>query len=82
MVSASGSAARRRVFGFQRRHYISIGLLPGDAPVAEFIERDVFAGHGADDVGAGHEDLEIAVEIANLRLAVSMSLKRFIGCRP
>ena len=46
-----------------------IGLLPFDAPVAHFVQRDRGAGDGAQDVKSRAYDPKIAVEILNLRFA-------------
>ena len=46
-----------------------IGLLPGDAPVAELVEGDGLAGGGAADVVAGAEDPEGPRHVVEPRLA-------------
>ncbi|CVI59378.1 hypothetical protein AGR9A_Cc200057 [Agrobacterium salinitolerans str. Hayward 0363] len=63
------------LFGFQRSRRIHIGLLPRHAPVAQLIERNAFAGDGADDVRAGLDDAEVTVEIFDDGEAVAASFK-------
>lgn len=53
--------------GFRRR----VGFLPVNAPVFQLIQRNVFAGDGAADVGAGRGHAKIAVEIFDLRFALA-----------
>ena len=57
------------------RFRVGIGLLPGDAPVAQFIDGDSGAGDGADDMRSGQHNLEIAIEIANLGFPVAAAFK-------
>src|SRR5208282_3280930 len=46
-----------------------IGLLPVDAPIAQFVERDRLAGDGAAHERARTEDAIVAVDIFNFRFA-------------
>ena len=55
----------------QRGSRVGIGFLPLNAPVAQFVERNLAAGNGAADEIPRHEDLEIPVEIAEPRLAAA-----------
>ena len=44
-----------------------IGLLAIDVPVAQILDGNLRAGRGANDIGAGFHDPEIAVEIFDFR---------------
>ena len=46
-----------------------VGLLPIDAPVAQFVERDRLAGDGATDEGSRPNDPKIAVDKLEFRFA-------------
>ena len=52
-----------------RSRRIGVGLLPVDAPVAQFVERDRLAGDGAAHVRARTDNAKIAVEKFNFRFA-------------
>src|SRR5690606_7316279 len=67
------STAPRLQVARQRGGGVDIRLLPFDAPVAQLIDRDLAAGHGAAHEAARREDLEIAIEIAKPRLAAAPS---------
>src|SRR5277367_5293770 len=58
-----------RTLALQHRLRRRIGLLKIDAPVAQFLERNRRAGHGAAHEGAWPHDTEIAVEIFDFGLA-------------
>src|SRR5579872_1991414 len=52
----------------QNRIGIGVGFLPVDAPVAQLLQRNWLAGHGAAHISARSADAEVAVEILDLRL--------------
>ena len=43
-----------------------VGFLQGGAPIAELLQRDLLAGHGAEDIAAGFQHGEIAVAVVQL----------------
>src|SRR5262245_58292302 len=58
------------VVALERGRGIDIGLLQLDAPIAEIVEGNVAAGHGAAHEIAGRQHLHLAVEILDLGLAL------------
>src|SRR5262245_27475417 len=61
--------AGQRAIALERDLRAGVGLLALDAPVAQVGEGDRLAGDGAAHEVAGGDDLELAVEIAQSRLA-------------
>ncbi len=60
-----------RIVPLQDRLGCRIGFLPVDAPVFQFVQRDVLAGNGATDIGAGRGHAKVAVEILDLRFTLA-----------
>jgi hypothetical protein len=74
LVAAATASAGREALAvlalpLHRGRQIGVGLLPVDAPVAQFVERDRLGGDGAAHVGAGTDDAKIAVKKFKFRFA-------------
>jgi hypothetical protein len=68
-ANPDGAGLQALAFSLHRRGGTGVSLLAIHAPVAEFIERDWLACHGAAHVGAWTENAKIAVKKFNFRFA-------------
>ena len=69
MTGVSGQDLAALTLPLHRRRRSRVSLLTIHAPVAQVVEGDRLAGHGAAHEGARAEDTKIAVKKFNLRFA-------------
>src|SRR5690606_10935728 len=77
-ASALAALAQLRVhlkFALQRDLGIHVRLLPRDAPVLQFVDRNDLAGDGAANERTGRQDLKVAVQIANTCFLAARAFK-------